>query len=86
MVYGAPDLASFLDYGGPDASLHLTRQLVATKLNLLNGTDAAIQPVVTSADGFLSNFPPGSNPKGQDKQQGNDLASQLDTYNTQPCE
>ncbi len=46
----------------------MARQLGATKLNLAVGSDPFILPTVKAADLFLVDFPPGSNPKGQDKQ------------------
>jgi hypothetical protein len=79
--YDRARLEAFLDYGGPDATLHLARQLVATKLNLAVGSDPFIQPTVAQADLLLIELPPGSDPKGQDKQRVNAVKDELDAYN-----
>lgn len=84
--YGFDDLLGFLRARGGDATLHLARQLVATKLNLLVGSEPDILPVVEDADAYLIVFPPGSNPKRQDKQDGNAIKDLLDAYNNSPCE
>ena len=86
VVYNAQALLGFLNYNGPDTSLHLARQLVATKLDLLVGSPPSIQPVVDAADLFLAAFPPGSNPRGTDQQQGEALQTQLDAYNNPACQ
>jgi hypothetical protein len=83
--YDAAQLLALLQYNGPDASNHLARQLVATKLNLLVGSDPFILPVVDEADLFLVEFPPGCNPKGQDKQRANAIKDELDAYNNLDC-
>jgi RHS repeat-associated protein len=84
--YEMPALLELLDYGGPDASIKLARQLVATKLNLAAGSDPFILPTVEAADLFLIDFPPGSNPRGQDKQQALALKDELEAYNNLDCE
>ncbi len=84
--YSAAQLRVFLDYGGPDASLQLTRQLVATKLNLAVGSDPAIVATVAEVDLFLVDFPPGSNPRGQARQRATAFKDQLDAYNNPDCE
>jgi uncharacterized repeat protein (TIGR01451 family) len=83
--YGAAELAAFLASEGGDATFHLTLQLVATKLNLLVGSDPGILPVVEDAEAFLSIHPPGSDPKGADRQEAETLKDQLDAYNHSPC-
>ncbi len=82
VVYGFDDLYEFVTYGGPDATMKLARQLVGAKLNLVAGADASILSVVTEADVFLAQYPPGSNPKGSAKNEGNAIKDQLDAYNT----
>ncbi len=84
--YGDVELMGFLQYGGPDAASKLAHHLVATKLNLANGTDPFILPIVEAADAFLQDFPPGSNPKGADRKRGNELKDQLDAYNNLHCD
>ncbi len=80
-LYGAADLLAFLSYNGPDSATHLARQLVATKLNLLAGSPPSILPDVDSADAFLATFPPGSNPKGNDKTRADGIKDRLESYN-----
>ncbi len=84
--YHAPALLDLLNSGGSDASLKLARQLVATKLNLAVGSDPAILPTVEQADLFLVDFPPGSDPQGDDKDQADALKDVLDGYNNAECE
>jgi hypothetical protein len=88
LLYGASDLLAFLQYGGPDASLKLARQLVTTLFNLESGSDPGIQATVDEAHGFLERVPPGSNPKGADKNEANGLKDLLDDYNndTHSCD
>ncbi len=64
--YQQPELLDFLNYDGPDASLKLVRQLVASKLDLAGASDPSIRRTVVEADRFLVDFPPGSKPKDQD--------------------
>ena len=85
-IYDAAGLLELLQYGGPDASHTLARQLVATKLNLANGTDPYIVPTVEAADAFLTVFPPGSNPRGQDRAEGLAIKDDLDAYNNLDCQ
>jgi hypothetical protein len=79
-------MSTFLGYNGPDASLHLTRQLVATRLNLAVGSNPSIVPVADAADAFLAIFPPGSNPSGANRTQADGLKNQLDAYNNSGCQ
>jgi len=80
--YEFEELMAFLEYNGPDATLVLAKQLVATKLNLARGSEPSILPVVEDADTFLAVYPPGSNPRGEDREYGLGLKTQLDSYNT----
>lgn len=86
VAYGAPGMAELLSYNGVDASNHLARQLVATELNLLVGSDPAILPVVAQAHALLAAHPPGSKPSGALKEQVNAVKDQLDAYNNSGCE
>ncbi|HEX3529651.1 MAG TPA: CARDB domain-containing protein [Thermoanaerobaculia bacterium] len=79
--YDSKTLLGFLSYGGSDASMHLVRQLVATKFDLLMGSSPSILPVVGAADAFLVRFPPGSKPTGADMDQAENLKDQLENYN-----
>gem|GEM_PF-979990 len=81
VVYDSTKLMSFLASGGSDASMHLVRQLVATKFDLLTGSSPSILPVMDAADAFLVLFPPGSKPTGANKDQAENLKDQLETYN-----
>ena len=84
--YDFYELMALLDYGGPDVSTRLARQLVAAKLNLNAGTDPVILPVVDEADAFLEVYPPDSDPMKIDKAVANDLKNQLEQYNDGSCE
>ncbi len=79
--YSFEELLVFLDANARDATMALARQLVATKLNLLVGSDPFILPAVEAADLFLAEHPPGSNPKGEARQTANALKDELDDYN-----
>ena len=81
-VYNTADLLYFLGYGGGDMSLKLARSLVATKLNLLEGSDpSSIQQSVEDSDDFLRDLPPGSRPNRADKTLAEALKDDLDGYN-----
>ncbi|MCP4654242.1 MAG: DUF11 domain-containing protein, partial [bacterium] len=84
--YGADQLLEHLRYNGSDAASKLARHLVATKLNLAMGSDPVILPVVEEADAFLEIFPPGSNPRGSDRQLANAIKDDLDDYNDGKCD
>jgi len=84
--YGAAELEAFLGAKGGDATLHLARELVATKLNLLVGSAPEILPTVEEADAFLAAFPPGSEPKGADRQAAEALKDLLEAYNNPTCQ
>ena len=85
VVYGDLDLLDFLGANASDASRSLARQLVAAKFNLLSGTDPSIQGTVDEADLFLTDHPPGSKPKGQDRNLALELQAELDAYNNAAC-
>ncbi|HEX6198644.1 MAG TPA: Calx-beta domain-containing protein, partial [Thermoanaerobaculia bacterium] len=84
--YGEAELAAFLAGKGGDQTLHLALQLVATKLNLLVGSDPEIVPTVEAADAFLAVYPPGSDPKGEPRKDAEALKDLLDAYNNSPCQ
>ena len=86
LEYGAGALQDFLAAKGGDATLHLVRELVATKLNLLVGSDPEILPTVEEADRFLVAVPPGSAPKGADRQAAEALKDLLEAYNNPSCQ
>jgi fibro-slime domain-containing protein/uncharacterized repeat protein (TIGR01451 family) len=85
-LYSEAEMAALLGYNGPDASNHLARQLVATRLNLEVGSSPAILPDVQAANTFLASFPPSSNPKGANKDRANAIKNKLDAYNNSGCE
>jgi hypothetical protein len=68
-----------------DKSIGFFRQLVATKLNLLIGTDpSCIQASVAAADAWFVAHPPGSGVTGSSlawKRDGEPLKNMLDAYN-----
>jgi len=84
--YGVADLQAFLEAKGGDATLHLVRELVAAKLNLLVGSDPGIVPTIEDADAYLAAFPPGSDPKSGDRQLAEGLKDSLEAYNNPRCE
>ncbi len=86
VTYNASQMLTFLSYGGSDSSLHLARQLVATRLNLAIGSDPAAATVAATADVFLTTVPPGSNPQGTVRIQANLLKDLLEDFNDQDCE
>jgi hypothetical protein len=57
------------------------RRLVATKLNLVRGSDPWIVPVVEAADAFLELYPPGSDPRGDARKDAIAIKNDLDAYN-----
>jgi hypothetical protein len=70
-----------------DASLILARQLIAAKLNILNGSDpATIAASITAADALLAaqtgKLPYGIRPSGTTGQAMVNVASVLEAYNT----
>jgi hypothetical protein len=83
--HDAAVLAAFLQVGGADASSTLARELVATKLNLLVGSDPYILPRVEEADDLLAVYPPGSGPQGEAKQLANEIKDRLQAYNNPDC-
>jgi hypothetical protein len=83
--YDSATLLWLLSYSGSDVSHELARELVATKLNLAIGSDPSILATVKAADEYLRWFPPGSQPSGQDKQEGKDLLDALTPYNDSGC-
>jgi len=83
--YDQSTLLQLLGYHGSDESHKLARELIATKLNLLAGSDPYIRPTVDAADAFLSQYPPGSRPQGKKKREASDLAAALADYNYLTC-
>lgn len=65
-----------------DVTYSLAHQLIAAKLNVLNGADgSAVNSTISDADAWLSANPLGSNPRGSSRPQGTVLAGLLDDYN-----
>lgn len=85
-LYSEAQMMALLSYNGSDASNHLARQLVATRLNLEVGSSTAILTDVQAADTFLASFPPGSNPKGANRDRANAIKNKLDAYNNSGCQ
>jgi protocatechuate 3,4-dioxygenase beta subunit len=84
VTYNMTQLLAFLNYSGSDASNLLAKQLVATKLNLLMGSNNWINSIVKDADDFLEDYPPGSNPQGSKRDWALKLKDDLDKYNNDP--
>jgi len=77
-----------------DATKMLAAQLIAAKLNLLNGASPCfsccgerlnIEDIISDADMFLTNHPIGSNPLNGDRQTALHLKDMLDAYNNIDC-
>ena len=49
------------------------------------GSPPFILPRVADADAFLAVFPPGSDPRGDDRQLANAIKDELDAYNSLEC-
>ncbi len=65
-----------------DATSMLAAQLIAAKLNVLNGVDSTdISETINDSDEFLSLHPLGSNPKGEDRRYALQLKDLLDQFN-----
>lgn len=65
-----------------DATYILAHQLIAAKLNILNGADdSAVADTIIAADAWLVAFPLGSNPGNPERRDGIILARILDRYN-----
>jgi hypothetical protein len=66
-----------------DVTYILAKQLIATVLNKLNGTDASVvETEVIEANKWLEDHSLGSNPDGEDMEVGVALAKLLEDYNT----
>ncbi len=75
----------FLGYSGSDASLEVARELTAARLNLRMGTPPRVIPTADAADAYLVANPPGSDPRGDARQEGRELRDGLRRYNRAPC-
>jgi hypothetical protein len=65
-----------------DATYVLAHQLIAAKLNILNGADdTAVAAIIVEADAWLISHPLGSNPIGAERREGAALNSILNDYN-----
>ncbi|GIK40830.1 MAG: hypothetical protein BroJett011_46630 [Chloroflexota bacterium] len=65
-----------------DATYILAHQLLAAKLNILNGADpSSVTNTVVEADDWLNEHPLGSNPSNPDREAGIKLSETLDKYN-----
>lgn len=65
-----------------DASVILAHQIIAAKLNSLNGASgSAVASTISAADSWLGIYPVGSNPGGQAREDGITMAGMLDQYN-----
>jgi uncharacterized repeat protein (TIGR01451 family) len=65
-----------------DATYILAHQLIAAKLNILNGADpSAVATTIDQADDWLTTHPLGSDPPHPDREQAIVLSETLDDYN-----
>ena len=65
-----------------DATYILAYQLIAAKLNVASGADDTdIEDTITEADSWLLENPLGSDPKGEERETGIELAARLESYN-----
>lgn len=86
VTYAVPGALTLLNYGGPDSATKLARALVATKLNQASGYDSpGLAALVSSADGFLATYPPGSNPRGSARNTANALKDALEAHYQGEC-
>jgi len=69
-----------------DATVILAHHLIAAKLNVLNGADDGINGYIDGADAFLMIYPLFSRPKGEAKEEGEEIKDALCAYNELPCE
>jgi hypothetical protein len=83
VTYGKAEAIAILQTPpGGDATFCLIHQLIAARLNVLNGADpAAIATTLAEADAWLAQHPLGSNPPNPDRKKGVALAEVLDAYN-----
>ncbi|MCL4541098.1 MAG: hypothetical protein M1396_01960 [Chloroflexi bacterium] len=64
-----------------DMTKMLAAQLIAAKLNVANGANNAIQPIINDSDSFLCAYPIGSALGTSDRNRAEQLKNQLDAYN-----
>lgn len=71
---------------GSDASTTLARVLIAAKFSILNGSSPqSYADEIADADNFLRYYPPGSDPRGNNRRTALSLNDDLDTYvNSRP--
>ena len=69
-----------------DATVILTKHLIAAKLNVISGNDDSIQGVIDDADAYLIDHPVFSRPSGDAKTEGLALKDDLVAYNEQGCD
>jgi hypothetical protein len=83
-------LSVLIGANAKDATRMLSAQLIAAKLNRLNGASSSfyykdgsmdIDGVISDADSFLTEHPSGSNPQGDYRQTALHLKDMLDAYN-----
>lgn len=68
-----------------DITIRLFRQLVAAKLNVLNGADDSIEKWITAGDDFLCEHPYGSRPCRRAWRKAFRIKLHLFFYNWRPC-
>lgn len=83
ITYTQEELLDILRHArAKDATSMLASQLIAAKLNVLNGVySAGISDTIEKADDFLSEHPLGSNPRGKDRSYALQIKDLLEYFN-----
>ena len=86
VAYDQAQLLVFLEmHVRGDATIILAHHLIAAKLNVLNGSDPAINDAIDDADDLLASYPLGSRPSGDAKAMIIDVKNLLAGYNELGC-
>ncbi|MFO7610726.1 MAG: hypothetical protein R6X35_16320 [Candidatus Krumholzibacteriia bacterium] len=87
MTYDQAELLAILATPvGGDATIILAYHLIAAKLNVLNGSDPAINDAIMEADDLLATYPLFSNPKGDAREAILMVKDLLGDYNELGCD
>jgi hypothetical protein len=85
-VYNRQRLLEGLAFNDENLSLQITRELIATKLNLLVGSSPEVYGVVAAADAYLAGNRRDGSMSPRREQRGWELWDSLRDYNDQSCE
>ncbi len=72
-------------YSNHILAITVSRELIATQLNLANGSDPYIQPAVDEAGALLAGLPAGSRNAGESRSQAMQVRAKLAKYNRTGC-